>query len=212
MFGDVPASVIISMGGGLLGMLFATYLAMRVLRQDPGNDRMQEISGAVQEGATARRDDSRTPVDQPRDHPPLAVPEMRLAEPLEYLPHAEPRRSLDLRIRVGERQAEPLREPAADRRLAGPRQAEEEDWLFPSFRFVGHAAGAIQGAPGWGKRRAMPKYSFAPQRRRRNPVGLIFLLILVLLIGFLVWLGLRSTEVPQQRIEQDVTNALPPAK
>ena len=57
----------------------------------------------------------------------------------------------------------------------------------------------------------MPKYSFAPQRRRRNPVGLIFLLILVLLIGFLVWLGLRSTEVPQERIEQDVTNALPPA-
>jgi K(+)-stimulated pyrophosphate-energized sodium pump len=53
MFGDVPASVIISMGGGLLGMLFATYLAMRVLRQDPGNDRMQEIAGFIREGAMA---------------------------------------------------------------------------------------------------------------------------------------------------------------
>lgn len=55
----------------------------------------------------------------------------------------------------------------------------------------------------------MPKYSFAPQRRRRNPIGLILLALLLLLAGFLVWLGVRSTEVPQQRIEQDVTNALP---
>lgn len=54
----------------------------------------------------------------------------------------------------------------------------------------------------------MPKYSFAPQRRRRNPIGLILLVILVLIVGFLVWLGMRSTEVPQQRIEQDVTNAV----
>lgn len=54
----------------------------------------------------------------------------------------------------------------------------------------------------------MPKYSFAPQRRRRNPLGLIFLLILVALVGFLIWLGVRSTAEPQQRIEQDVTNAV----
>jgi hypothetical protein len=54
----------------------------------------------------------------------------------------------------------------------------------------------------------MPKYSFAPQRRRRNPIGLILLAVLVLFIGFLIWLGVRSTEVPQQRIEQDVTNAV----
>ena len=54
----------------------------------------------------------------------------------------------------------------------------------------------------------MPKYSFAPQRRRRNPIGFILLLILVLFIGFLVWLGVRSNEVPQQRIEVDVTNAV----
>ena len=54
----------------------------------------------------------------------------------------------------------------------------------------------------------MPKYSFAPQRRRRNPIGFILLAILVLFIGFLVWLGVRSNEVPQQRIEVDVTNAV----
>ena len=54
----------------------------------------------------------------------------------------------------------------------------------------------------------MPRYSFAPQRRRRNPLGLILLLILLAFVGFLVWLGVRSDEVPKQRIEQDVTNAV----
>ena len=54
----------------------------------------------------------------------------------------------------------------------------------------------------------MPKYSFAPQRRRRNPIGLLLLLLLVLFVGFILWLGFRSNEVPQQKIEQDVTNAV----
>lgn len=54
----------------------------------------------------------------------------------------------------------------------------------------------------------MPKYDFGPTRRRRSPVGIILLLIPVLLIAFLVYLGMRSTEVPQQRIEQDVTNEI----
>jgi hypothetical protein len=54
----------------------------------------------------------------------------------------------------------------------------------------------------------MPKYSFAPQRRRRNPIGLILMVLLVLFVGFLIWLGVRSNAVPQQRIEQDVTNAV----
>ena len=46
---------------------------------------------------------------------------------------------------------------------------------------------------------------FAPERRRRSP--LMFILIpLVLLIGAMVWLASMDTEVPTQRIEQDVTN------
>ncbi|HEX8216278.1 MAG TPA: hypothetical protein VF577_02320 [Allosphingosinicella sp.] len=36
---------------------------------------------------------------------------------------------------------------------------------------------------------------------------MLFLLILVLLVGFLVWLSTMDTEVPTQRIEEDVTNA-----
>ena len=48
--------------------------------------------------------------------------------------------------------------------------------------------------------------SFAPARRRRSPAGLILLIIVLLLVGFLAYLSMRDTEVPTQRIEQDVTN------
>jgi hypothetical protein len=47
--------------------------------------------------------------------------------------------------------------------------------------------------------------SFAPQRRRRSPLP-IFVILLLLLVGAIVWLAMRDTEVPTQRIEQDVTN------
>jgi hypothetical protein len=49
--------------------------------------------------------------------------------------------------------------------------------------------------------------SFAPARRRRSPLPAILLTILVLLIGFLVYASTVDTEVPAQRMEQDVTNA-----
>ncbi|HEY0148817.1 MAG TPA: hypothetical protein VGB70_07410 [Allosphingosinicella sp.] len=48
--------------------------------------------------------------------------------------------------------------------------------------------------------------SFAPARRRRSPLPMILLTLLVLLIGFFIWASTRSTEVPTQRMEQDVTN------
>jgi hypothetical protein len=51
--------------------------------------------------------------------------------------------------------------------------------------------------------------SFPPQRRRRSPVGMILLLLAAALVGFLIYLGVRSDEVPLGRIEQDVTNELP---
>jgi len=46
-----------------------------------------------------------------------------------------------------------------------------------------------------------------PPRRRRNPLPMLFLILLVLLAGLLVWLSTIDTEVPTQRIEEDVTNA-----
>jgi hypothetical protein len=50
--------------------------------------------------------------------------------------------------------------------------------------------------------------SFPPQRRRRSPVGMLLLLLAAAFVGFLIYLGVRSDEVPVQRIEQDVTNAV----
>ena len=35
---------------------------------------------------------------------------------------------------------------------------------------------------------------------------MILIILLVLLVGLLVWLSTVNTEVPTQRIEQDVTN------
>ena len=45
----------------------------------------------------------------------------------------------------------------------------------------------------------MPKYDFGPQRRRRSPIPMVLITLVVLVIGFLVFLS-------TQRIEQDVTN------
>ncbi len=45
-----------------------------------------------------------------------------------------------------------------------------------------------------------------PQRRRKSILPKLLLALLLLFLGWLVWLGFRDTEVPTQRIEQDVTN------
>lgn len=45
-----------------------------------------------------------------------------------------------------------------------------------------------------------------PPRRRRSPLPTILAVLAILLLGFLIWLSMRGTEVPTQRIEQDVTN------
>jgi hypothetical protein len=50
--------------------------------------------------------------------------------------------------------------------------------------------------------------SFPPQRRRRSPIGMILILLAALVVAFLIYLGVRSDEVPLQKIEQDVTNAV----
>ena len=48
--------------------------------------------------------------------------------------------------------------------------------------------------------------SFAPQRRRKSPLPAILIALLVLLIGGAIYLSTVDSEVPTQRIEQDVTN------
>ncbi len=46
-------SSVLALLSGVLALAFAGYVTMRILRQDKGNERMQEISRAVQEGAQA---------------------------------------------------------------------------------------------------------------------------------------------------------------
>jgi len=48
--------------------------------------------------------------------------------------------------------------------------------------------------------------SYSPPRRRKSPLPAILIILLVLLIGGAIYLTTVDTEVPQQRIEQDVTN------
>ena len=60
-----------------------------------------------------------------------------------------------------------------------------------------------------GQKAAMRRTSsFAPVRRRRSPLPALLLILLLLIIGGMVYLSTVNTEVPTQRIEQDVTNAV----
>ena len=53
----------------------------------------------------------------------------------------------------------------------------------------------------------MPRTVFAPPtRRRRSSLPMLLLLVLVALVGLLIYLSTVDSEVPTQRIEQDVTN------
>lgn len=54
----------------------------------------------------------------------------------------------------------------------------------------------------------MRRNSFASPRRRRSPLPMVLILLLVVLVGGAFWLSTLDTEVPTGRIEQDVTNAV----
>jgi hypothetical protein len=45
-----------------------------------------------------------------------------------------------------------------------------------------------------------------PPRRRRSVLPKLLILLLLLFVGLLAWASTRDTEVPLQRMEQDVTN------
>ncbi len=57
-----------------------------------------------------------------------------------------------------------------------------------------------------GQKAAM-RSKFQAPRRRRSPLPAILLVLLLALVAGAFWLSSRDTEVPLQRIEQDVTNA-----
>src|SRR5437868_5111019 len=49
----MDSSVLLAIGGGAVAVVFAGLLTAMVLRKPPGNERMIEIAGAIQEGAAA---------------------------------------------------------------------------------------------------------------------------------------------------------------
>lgn len=53
---------------------------------------------------------------------------------------------------------------------------------------------------------APPRYDLGSSRRRRSPLPIIALVLLAAVAILFIYMGMRETSVPQQRIEQDVTN------
>ena len=97
---------------------------------EPDRDRLVADTVArllAHEGAAAGRDHRRAAVEQPRDHPRLAVAEMRLAMGLENVGDRHARRGLDLGIGIDKGQLEPGRHPPPDGGLAGPHHADQHD-------------------------------------------------------------------------------------
>ncbi len=49
----LPDATLLALGAGVIALLYAAYLAMRVVKSPSGTPKMQEISSAIQEGANA---------------------------------------------------------------------------------------------------------------------------------------------------------------
>ena len=48
---DVPLILLIATIAGVISILMAVYFRKLVLAEDPGNERMQEVAGYIEEGA-----------------------------------------------------------------------------------------------------------------------------------------------------------------
>src|SRR5690606_6126929 len=97
---------------------------------EPDRDTLavDQLAGVrLHEGAAAGRDDARSAVEQPCNHAPLAVAEVRFAEALEDFRDGHLRGLLDLLVGVSEGQAEQLGALAADCRLAHAHHSDEHD-------------------------------------------------------------------------------------
>src|SRR3546814_18448650 len=77
-------------------------------------------------GTAAGGQDERPAGEQPRDHPALALAKIALAKAREDVGDGHAGGALDLVVGVGEGQAEPLCETAADRRFARAHQYDED--------------------------------------------------------------------------------------
>ena len=100
------------------------------IRLEPDRDRPEAdpVAGFLaQESTAAGRKHACSAVEQPRDHPRLAIPEMRLAMGFENIGNRHPGGGLDLGIGVEKRQPQPRRQSATDGGLAGSHHADHHD-------------------------------------------------------------------------------------
>ena len=47
----VSLIIIVALSAGIISILMAWYFRRLVLKEDPGNERMQEVAGYIEEGA-----------------------------------------------------------------------------------------------------------------------------------------------------------------
>ena len=99
-------------------------------RVEPDGDRtgvQQFARPRVDEDTATGRNHPDLAVDQSSDQAPLAIAIILLAIAFEHFRGGQPRRVFNRRVTVHKRQAQPLREAAADCRFADAHQADEND-------------------------------------------------------------------------------------
>ena len=162
-------------------------------RVKPDGDRalVQQLARSrVDVGAAARRDDSDLAFDKPRDEPPFSIAKIMLAIALEDLGGREPGGVLDRRVAVDERQAEPPREAAADRRLSYAHQPHQHDRPVKAVAEFYHSRGYTAAHP-LGKSARMSRL-------------VVLIIVLLLIVGGLYYLSTVPKAQPTHTIEVPV--------
>jgi len=119
----------------------------RCIQPDGDRAAVEKLSRTrVDEGLAAGRDDPDVAVHKPCNDAPFAVAEVRLPESFVNLGGRVAWGALgDGGIGIHEGNPEPLREAAADRRLAGPHQANKDNRSIKALGQVSHGQGYTGG-------------------------------------------------------------------
>ncbi len=115
---------------------------------EPDRDRLTADAVAslfAQESAAAGGDHPGAAVEQPGDHPRLAIPEVRLAMDLENVRYRHAGGLLDFGIGIEKRKPQPRREPPSDGGFAGAHHAHQHDRTAPQRRDDRGLLGCIGG-------------------------------------------------------------------
>jgi hypothetical protein len=176
----------------------------RGIKPDRDRPLVEQLPGArIHERASAGGDNPHFAVDQSSNQSTLSVAEILFAKAFEKVRSAGSGSFLDFDVAVDKRQAKPLCEAPADRRLARAHEANEDDWSIKLVDELLHGSGAIHSASRSGK-------SLSPSSKQSGanmPRGLIFLVaVIILLVGGIFLLSNSADEVPVKTIETGVTS------